>query len=133
MPSVKNPNGPSKNRLIARAASLRKQRQRESAQGKLEKIHKITKEDLARGARPGLLPNSGPRKALGKKAQRKLEKKLGYAIRRKMEREGLSKMEVEKVEEMMGIGKTSKKSAAETEDTEETTPATTKEVEMDFS
>ncbi|KAJ4414238.1 hypothetical protein N0V85_003233 [Neurospora sp. IMI 360204] len=131
MPSVKNPNGPSKNRLIARAASLRKQRQRSSAQGKLEKIHKITKDDLARGARPGLLPNSGPRKALGKKAQRKLEKKLGYGIRRKMEREGLSKMEVEKVEEMMGIGKI-KKTTKTSEETSEETPAT-KEVEMDFS
>ena len=70
----------------------------------MEKIHKITRDDQNRGARPGLLPNSGPKKALGKKAQRKLEKKMGYAIRRKMEKEGLSKMEVEKVEEMMGIG-----------------------------
>ena len=104
MPSVKNPNGPSRNRLIARAAALRKTRQRASAMGKLEKHHKITKEDMSRGARPGLLPNSGPRKALGKKAQRKLEKKMGYAIRRKMEKEGLTKMQVEEVEEMMGIG-----------------------------
>ncbi|CCC11205.1 hypothetical protein SMACR_03911 [Sordaria macrospora] len=129
MPSVRNPNGPSKNRLIAKKAALRKLRQKESAQGKMEKIHKITRDDQNRGARPGLLPNSGPKKALGKKAQRKLEKKMGYAIRRKMEKEGLSKMEVEKVEEMMGIGKTSKKSA---ETKAEETPAT-KEVEMDFS
>ncbi|KAK3953948.1 hypothetical protein QBC32DRAFT_312474 [Pseudoneurospora amorphoporcata] len=122
MPSVRNPNGPSKNRLIAKKATLRKLRQRESAQGKMEKIHNITRDDQNRGARVGLLPNSGPKKALGKKAQRKLEKKMGYAIRRKMEKEGLSKMDVEKVEEMMGIGKTKKTEKTETE-----------EVEMDFS
>lgn len=84
MPSVKNPNAPSRNRLAARASKVRKQRQKKSAAGKTG----ISKNDAARGARPGLLPNSGPRAAVSSKKQRKLDRKLGYALKRKMEAEG---------------------------------------------
>jgi hypothetical protein len=84
MPSVKNPNGPSKNRLAARASKARKQRRQKSEAGQ----HKISKQDMARGARPGLLPNSGPRAAVSAKKARKLERKMGYAMQRKMEAEG---------------------------------------------
>ncbi|KAK3308317.1 uncharacterized protein B0T15DRAFT_490906 [Chaetomium strumarium] len=89
MPSVKNPNAPSKNRLAARAAKQRKQRQQAAAAGQLAKRGgAIAKADFRRGARPGLLPTSGPRKPVSKKRQRKMERKLGYALKRKMEREG---------------------------------------------
>ncbi|KJZ77707.1 hypothetical protein HIM_02884 [Hirsutella minnesotensis 3608] len=88
MPSVKNPNHPSKNRLVARAAKARKVQQKRSTEGK----NKISKADKVRGARPGLLPNSGPRAKLSAKKARKLEKKLGYALKRKMEAEGEAEM-----------------------------------------
>jgi len=84
MPSVKNPNVPSRNRLAARACKVRKQRQKKSAEGKSG----ISKHDAQRGARPGLLPNSGPRAAVSSKKQRKLDRKLGYALKRKMEADG---------------------------------------------
>lgn len=83
MPSTFNPNGPSKNRLASRAAKSKKVRQQKSAFGQ----HKIAKIDVARGARPGLLPNSGPRAKMSKKKARKTEKKLGHAARRQMEAE----------------------------------------------
>ncbi|ORY70965.1 uncharacterized protein BCR38DRAFT_415606 [Pseudomassariella vexata] len=85
MPSVKNPNGPSKNRLAARANTLRAKRQKSSAAGKKSKILKA---DQTRGAREGLLPNSGPNAAISAKKQRKLDKKLGYALKRKMQADG---------------------------------------------
>lgn len=91
MPSVKNPNGPSKNRLAARASKAKKVRRQKSEQGK----HKISKSDMARGARPGLLPTSGPRAKISSKKARKLEKKLGYAIQRKMEADGVVDMQGE--------------------------------------
>ncbi|KAK4191306.1 ribosome biogenesis protein ALB1 [Podospora australis] len=84
MPSVKNPNKPSKHRLAARAHKLKKQRQQASA----PKADKIAKSDAYHGARPGLMPTSGPRKPVSAKRQRKLEKKMGYAMKRKMEAEG---------------------------------------------
>jgi hypothetical protein len=34
------------------------------------------------------LPNSGPNAKLSSKKQRKLEKKMGYALKRKMEKDG---------------------------------------------
>lgn len=86
MPSVKNPNKPSKNRLAARANSIKKRSQKESAAGRLHAG--VVKSDLKRGARPGLMPTSGPRKPVSAKRQRKLDKKLGYALKRKMEAEG---------------------------------------------
>lgn len=88
MPSVKNPNGPSKNRLMARAAKARQQGQKRSAAGLNEKTHRISKADATRGAKPGLLPTSGPNRALSSKARRKLDRKLGYAMQRKMKAEG---------------------------------------------
>ncbi|KFA69121.1 hypothetical protein S40285_00039 [Stachybotrys chlorohalonatus IBT 40285] len=88
MPSVKNPNGPSKNRLAARASTARKQRRKKSEAGQ----HKISKSDMMRGARPGILPTSGPRAQISAKKARKLEKKLGYAMKRRMEAEGEAEM-----------------------------------------
>jgi hypothetical protein len=84
MPSVKNPNGPSKNRLAARATKAKAQRRKRSEENR----HKIAKADTRRGARPGLLPTSGPRAKVSAKKARKLEKKMGYAMQRKMEAEG---------------------------------------------
>lgn len=81
MPSVKNPNGPSKNRLAARATKAKSQRRKKTEEAR----HRIAKADTTRGARPGLLPTSGPRAKLSAKKARKLEKKAGYALRRKME------------------------------------------------
>src|SRR4051812_26264996 len=74
MPSVKNPNKPSKNRLAARANKVRKRSQKESAAGRV--TVGVVKADVKRGARPGLLPTSGPRKPVSAKRQRKLDKKL---------------------------------------------------------
>lgn len=89
MPSVRNPNGPSKNRLTARAATARKQGQkRTAAAGK----SRIAKADATRGARPGLLPTSGPNAAISAKKRRKLERKMGHALKRKMEAEGEAEM-----------------------------------------
>lgn len=84
MPSVGNPNGPSKNRLAARASKARKERRKRSQTPK----DKVAKADTTRGARPGLLPTSGPRAAISQKKLRKLEKKMGYALKRKMEADG---------------------------------------------
>ncbi|ETS79623.1 hypothetical protein PFICI_09476 [Pestalotiopsis fici W106-1] len=84
MPSVKNPNGPSKNRLAARRASARKQSQKAAKTSK----DKVVKADQKRGAGGGLLPTSGPRAKLSAKKQRKVDRKLGYALKRKMEADG---------------------------------------------
>ena len=84
MVSVKNPNQPSRNRVAARAAKGRKAQQKRSAAGKSG----ISKLDARRGARPGLLPTSGPRAALSSKKQRKLERALRHATQRKMEADG---------------------------------------------
>lgn len=89
MPSVKNPNRPSKNRLAARAAKAKKANQKRADPANRSKI---TKADKTRGARPGLLPNSGPRAAVSAKKARKLEKKMGYALKRQMEAEGEAEM-----------------------------------------
>ena len=91
MPSVKNPNGISKNRAAAQASKAKKVQRQISAQNR----NKISKQDVARGARPGLLPNSGPRAKLSGKKARKLEKKLGYAMKRKMDAEGVVEMKGE--------------------------------------
>ncbi|KAL2268919.1 hypothetical protein VTJ83DRAFT_3765 [Remersonia thermophila] len=87
MSSVKNPNFLSKNRLSARAAKRKKQRQKAAERNRLMKLpggEELAK-DVKRGARPGLLPTSGPRAAISKKKQRKLEKMRGYALKRKLE------------------------------------------------
>ncbi|KAI1098271.1 hypothetical protein F4804DRAFT_131803 [Jackrogersella minutella] len=87
MPSVKNPNGPSKNRVAARAATARKANKKRSA-GAVNKENRVAKADEKRGARLGLLPTSGPNRALSSKKKRKLERKLGHALKRKMEADG---------------------------------------------
>ncbi|KAF4591907.1 hypothetical protein GQ602_002206 [Ophiocordyceps camponoti-floridani] len=84
MASVKNPNCRSKNRMAAQAAKKRKQRQKLNETART----KISKADASRGARPGLLPTSGPKARLSAKKSRKLDKKLGYALKRKMEADG---------------------------------------------
>ncbi|KAL0932568.1 uncharacterized protein CTRU02_211530 [Colletotrichum truncatum] len=89
MPSVKTPNHRCKNRLAAQASKAKKVRQKKSEENK----HKIAKVDTMRGARPGLLPTSGPNAPLSKKKAKKLEKKIAHAIRRKMEAEGEIVME----------------------------------------
>lgn len=96
MPSVKNPNGPSKNRLAARASKAKKERRKRSLAPK----DKIAKADATRGARAGLLPTSGPRAKVSGKRARKLEKKMGYALKRKQEAEGEAEMKGEFVLEM---------------------------------
>ena len=93
MPSVKNPNGPSKNRLAARAAKARKQAQKNKDKAAL-KENRIAKADTKRGARPGLLPTSGPNAAISAKKRRKLERKLGHALKRKAEEEGQHEAEM---------------------------------------
>ncbi|KAI0117892.1 hypothetical protein GGR51DRAFT_555175 [Nemania sp. FL0031] len=88
MPSVKNPNGPSKNRLAARTATARKHSAKQLARKTQVEQHKISKADSKRGARAGILPTSGPNAAVSAKKMRKLERKMGYALKRKMEAEG---------------------------------------------
>ncbi|KAI1437435.1 hypothetical protein GGR50DRAFT_72466 [Xylaria sp. CBS 124048] len=88
MPSMKNPNGPSQNRLAARLATARKHSAKSLARKVRTEQHKITKADARRGARAGLLPTSGPNAAPSSKKQRKLQRRLGYALKRKMEGEG---------------------------------------------
>ncbi|OTA77271.1 hypothetical protein M434DRAFT_402378 [Hypoxylon sp. CO27-5] len=109
MPSVKNPNGPSKNRLAARAAKARKASQKRSA-GSVNKNNRVAKADEKRGARPGLLPTSGPNAALSSKKRRKLERKMGYALKRKMEAEG--EVEMKDVPEDEKTGKTAEEEMA---------------------
>ena len=74
--------------MAARASAAKKVQRQKSFAGK----HKITKAQAGAGARPGLLPNSGPGKKLSAKKQRKLEKKMGYAVQRKNEAEGIVEM-----------------------------------------
>ncbi|PFH62620.1 hypothetical protein XA68_12872 [Ophiocordyceps unilateralis] len=107
MPSVKNPNRLSKNRMAAQAAKKRKTRQKLNEAART----KISKADASRGARPGLLPTSGPKARLSAKKARKLDKKLGYALKRKMEADGEAEMkdaslgetEAREDEDMAGI------------------------------
>lgn len=93
MPSVKNPNTVSRNRQIARVSKARKQALKHAATAKL--ASRVDKADVRRGARPGLLPTSGPNRALSKKKQRKVEKQLAHAIRRKAEEEAAKEVEME--------------------------------------
>lgn len=97
MPSVKNPNTVSRNRQIARAAKARKQSLKRLSASKLanQGATRVEKADLRRGARVGLLPTSGPNRALSKKKQRKVEKQLAHAIRRKAEADAAREVEME--------------------------------------
>ncbi|GAP93350.1 putative ribosome biogenesis protein ALB1 [Rosellinia necatrix] len=88
MPSVKNPNGPSKNRLAARTATARKRTAKQLARRAQAERHQISGADARRGARAGLLPTSGPNRALSAKKARRLERKAGYALARKAEAAG---------------------------------------------
>ncbi|KAM7203112.1 hypothetical protein V8F33_002460 [Rhypophila sp. PSN 637] len=94
MPSVKNPNTKSKLRQAASAGKKRKIQQQKSRAGQT----KITKSEAARGARPGLLPNSGPGAALSSKKKRKMEKALAHALRRKIESGEVKVEDLEEVE-----------------------------------
>ena len=85
MPSVKNPNGPSKNRLAARQASARKRSQKQAATGRASRIEKA---DRTRGGGGGLLPTSGPNRAISAKKQRKLDRAAHHALQRKMAQAG---------------------------------------------
>lgn len=85
MVSVKNPNVTSQNRVRARAARSRKQGLKATREAKLPT--RVAKADARRGARPGLLPTSGPNAPLSSKKQRKLEKQMAHALRRKREEE----------------------------------------------
>ncbi|CAK7265722.1 hypothetical protein SEPCBS57363_001727 [Sporothrix epigloea] len=87
MPSVKNPNKPSRNRMAARAATKRKQQKKHSADGR-HKTDRIAKADTKRGARPGLMPTSGPRAPLSAKKQKKVLQRMTLAVKRKMEANG---------------------------------------------
>lgn len=93
MPSVKNPNTVSRNRQVARAAKARKQSLKRLSTSTL--TSRVDKADARRGARPGLLPTSGPNKPLSKKKQRKVEKQLAHAIRRKAESEAAQDVQME--------------------------------------
>ncbi|KAK5660190.1 hypothetical protein OQA88_13660 [Cercophora sp. LCS_1] len=108
MPSVKNPNKPSKNRLAARASKAKKQAQQASAAGKKSKIQKA---DARVGARTGLMPTSGPRAPVSKKKQKKIEQRLRLALQRKMKEEG----EVEMTDAPVGKDVTSKESEMDIE------------------
>ncbi|KAL7624864.1 hypothetical protein AAE478_004078 [Parahypoxylon ruwenzoriense] len=118
MPSVKNPNAPSKNRLVARAAKARKQGQKRLARSGAK--GRVAKADATRGARPGLLPTSGPNAALSAKKRRKLERKMGYALKRQMEVEGEVVMkdaseETDKEKEKAGTSATDEEMALDME------------------
>lgn len=93
MPSVKNPNTVSRNRQMARTAKARKQSLKQLSTSKLSS--RVEKADARRGARPGLLPTSGPNKPLSKKKQRKIEKLMAHAIRRKAESDAAKEEEME--------------------------------------
>lgn len=85
MPSVKNPNFKSKNRVRAHRSKARKQTLQAVATARLP--DRVAKADTKRGARTGLLPTSGPNRPLSSKKARKLEKQMAHAIRRKREEE----------------------------------------------
>ncbi|KAK3359457.1 hypothetical protein B0T25DRAFT_99039 [Lasiosphaeria hispida] len=84
MPSRKNPNKPSKNRLASRAGGIKKEAQRKSLAGQT----RITPGDALRGRRVGLMANSGAGAPLSAKKQKKVDQRLRLALKRKMEAEG---------------------------------------------
>ena len=134
MPSVSNPNGPSRNRLAARASKAKKIQRQKSKAGQ----HKISKKEASLGARPGLAANSGPTRVLSKKKARKLEKKMGYALRRKMEAEGVVEMKGEcgdgggLVRELLSDDCFFADGEVDAPEAEESKEGTTEEVEMDI-
>ncbi|KAH7032734.1 uncharacterized protein B0I36DRAFT_347911 [Microdochium trichocladiopsis] len=109
MPSVKNPNGPSQNRLKARASKARKQTSK-AASGRNKS--RALKADEKRGAREGLLPTSGPRRALGKKQQQKLERRIANELKRREAEEGATAAGEEEEEEMKDVAEDDEKDDA---------------------
>lgn len=94
MVNVATPNTKSKLIKGKRAAKLRRDAQRRAQTAKLGG-DKVAKADTTRGARTGLLPTSGPRAPMSSKKRRKLERQMGYAMKRKMEAEGEVEMKGE--------------------------------------
>ncbi|KAL2108902.1 hypothetical protein VUR80DRAFT_3219 [Thermomyces stellatus] len=105
MVNVSNPNTKSRLSQRTRAASIKKIQKKRASQPK----DRAARADAKRGARPGLLPTSGPRAALSKKKAKKLEKRMAHALRRKMAEEGEVEMkdaeaaEEKEVEEGMEV------------------------------
>lgn len=92
MPSVKNPNTVGRNRTIAQRAKARKTTRQALQMSKLP--DRIAQADTRRGARKGLLPTSGPNARLSKKKERKVEKQIAHALRRKAELEAKKEVEM---------------------------------------
>jgi hypothetical protein len=84
MVSVSNPNTTSKNRVAAREAKARKIRNQRVKAAQT----KISQADARLGAKPGLLPTSGPRARVSKKKLRKIERGAKHALKRRLEAEG---------------------------------------------
>lgn len=84
-PSAKNPNGPSRLKLVSNARKAKSQQARVEALAKNN--NRIAKQDSRRGARPGILPSSGPNTAISRKKAKKIERALGHAQRRQLEQE----------------------------------------------
>lgn len=91
MVNVANPNFKCNSAVKTRRANIKKIQRKKAALPK----DKALRADTTRGARPGLMPTSGPRAPLSGKRARKEEKKLAYAIRRRMEAEGEVEMKGE--------------------------------------
>lgn len=106
MPSVKNPNTVGRNRTIAQRAKARKSTRKTLKMAKLPT--RVAQADTRRGARAGLLPTSGPNAALSKKKQRKVEKQLAHAIRRKAEMEAKQEVEMKGMSSHGRIGQETK-------------------------
>ena len=83
MPSAANSRLP-KRTVRTLGARIKKERAKKAA----ETQNKITKEAASRGARVGLRPTSGRGAPISNKKARKLERKLGHALKRKVETEG---------------------------------------------
>ncbi|CAN8095239.1 unnamed protein product [Discula destructiva] len=103
MPSVKNPNTVGRNRTIAQRAKARKATSKTLRMSRLP--DRIAQADTRRGARTGLLPTSGPNARLSKKKERKVEKQIAHALRRKAELEAKKEVEMQDVTDVMKSSK----------------------------
>ncbi|KAK3370019.1 hypothetical protein B0H63DRAFT_305671 [Podospora didyma] len=102
MPSRKNPNQPSKNRIASIMGRTKKDNEKRAATAGMTRVQKA---DTRMGARSGLMPTSGPRAPLSKKKQKKVDQRLALALKRKEAEEGAidlkgagSKVEVKQLE-----------------------------------
>jgi hypothetical protein len=100
--NAKNPNATSKRTRSVTATKKRKVQMKKAYDERLQSKHNITKAAARKGAKPGLLPTSGSGAAISKKKQRKLERKLGYALKRKMAGEGEVEMKGRLALELQG-------------------------------